>query len=139
MAYARADWSAHFSEGRGLARLGDEEKRLLAEHVPAPEGGAVVVITPVADAATPGERRPIALDEDELGLLADGFEETARFDAAGLAFLVLRRPVRTFRTGSVFRAGSACRTFHTDSVFRTARACAPPAPVAPSAPGGIHA
>lgn len=192
MAYARADWSAHFSEGRGFARLGDEEKRLLADHVPAPEGGgraldaccgtgelavfltslgytvdgadfaegaldraraehagapgvrwlgldiehddpaqlhedgydlvtfrlsvaflrdrsrvlrglgarlredgAVVVITPVAD-ATPEERRPIALDEDELALLADGFEETARFDAAGLAFLVLRRPGGTF-------------------------------------------
>ncbi|MGW1466358.1 methyltransferase, FxLD system [Streptomyces sp. NPDC002308] len=202
MAYARADWSAHFAEGRGFARLGDEEKRLLTEHVPAPggggraldaccgtgelavfltslgyavdgadfaegaldraraehagapgvrwlnldiehddpaplhedgydlvtfrlsvaflrdrsrvlrglgarlrEGGAVVVITPVvtpvadgaaSDAAASEERRRIALDEDELVLLADGFEETARFDAAGLAFLVLRRPGGTF-------------------------------------------
>ncbi|MGW0855070.1 NUDIX domain-containing protein [Streptomyces sp. NPDC002690] len=192
MAYARADWSAHFSEGRGFARLGEDEKRLLAEHVPAPEGGgraldaccgtgelavflassgytvdgadfaegalerartehagvpgvrwlhldiehddlaglhedgydlvtfrlsvaflrdrsrvlralgarlraggALVVVTPLAD-DTPGEQRATALDEDELSLLADGFEENARFDAGGLAFLVLRRPGGTY-------------------------------------------
>ncbi|MFE3944811.1 methyltransferase, FxLD system [Streptomyces sp. NPDC059118] len=53
------------------------------------EGGAVVVITPVVE-HTPRERRHLALDEDELSQITDGFEEAARFDAQGLAVLVLR-------------------------------------------------
>lgn len=52
-------------------------------------GGAVVVITPVAQ-ETPAERRSIALDEGELALLTEGFREVERFDAEGLAVLVLR-------------------------------------------------
>ncbi|MET8538642.1 methyltransferase domain-containing protein [Streptomyces sp. NPDC005065] len=39
MGYTRADWSEHFSDGRGFRRLGDEERGLLVEHAPAPEGG----------------------------------------------------------------------------------------------------
>ncbi|MFF4244691.1 methyltransferase, FxLD system [Streptomyces sp. NPDC001822] len=35
----RNDWSERCTEGRGLRRLGDEEKGLLVEHAPAPEGG----------------------------------------------------------------------------------------------------
>ncbi|MFG3527421.1 class I SAM-dependent methyltransferase [Streptomyces sp. NPDC047917] len=51
--------------------------------------GALVVITPVVE-HTPHERRHIALDEDELSQITDGFEEAMRFDAQGLAVLVLR-------------------------------------------------
>ncbi|MEW2403591.1 class I SAM-dependent methyltransferase [Streptomyces sp. NPDC046862] len=54
-------------------------------------GGALVIITPLAE-NTPAERRHIALDEDELGVLCEAFESAERFDAAGLAVLVLRRP-----------------------------------------------
>ncbi|KES02911.1 methyltransferase [Streptomyces toyocaensis] len=55
------------------------------------DGGALVVITPVA-ATTPEERRSIALDEDEIAVLAAGWETVERLDADGLAFLVLRGP-----------------------------------------------
>lgn len=185
MGYTQDDWSKHYHDGRGFRRLGDEEKGLLAEHVPAPEGGraldvgcgtgemaaylaslgysvdgidfaegaleraraehagvegvrwlrldvehddlvdldddgydvivmrlsvafvdnrahvlrrlaarlrdggALVIITPIAE-QTPDERRHIALDEDELATLVDGFPAVERFDAAGLAMLVLR-------------------------------------------------
>ncbi|MGW6208948.1 bifunctional class I SAM-dependent methyltransferase/NUDIX hydrolase [Streptomyces sp. NPDC055089] len=58
-------------------------------------GGALVVITPVVD-HTPPERRHIALNEDELGQLADGFEDSARFDVEGLAVVVLRGPGGSF-------------------------------------------
>lgn len=59
-------------------------------------GGALVVITPVA-ANTPEERRRIALDEDEIGLLTEGWEQAERFDADGLAFLVCRGPGSSFK------------------------------------------
>ncbi|MFD9872098.1 NUDIX domain-containing protein [Streptomyces niveus] len=179
----RSDWSEHYTAGRGFRPLGDEEKRLLSEHAPAPEcgraldmccgtgelavfltslgyhvdaadyaesaldrartehpevkgvrwlrldvehdlaalsekrydlitlrlgiafirdraralraltarlrpGGALVVTTPVVE-HTPEERRNIALDGDELATLTDGFRQVARFDAEGLAVLVL--------------------------------------------------
>jgi protein-L-isoaspartate(D-aspartate) O-methyltransferase len=183
--YNRADWSKHYADGLGFRQLGDEEKCLLAEHVPASAGGraldvccgtgelavflaslgytvdgadfaegaleraraehaeaaglrwlcldiehddlanldgdgydlitirlavafirdrartlrrlatklredgALVVITPVAE-HTPEERRHIALDEDEIASLADGFNKAERFDAKGLAMLTLR-------------------------------------------------
>ncbi|MFI6416746.1 methyltransferase, FxLD system [Streptomyces sp. NPDC050842] len=54
-------------------------------------GGALVVITPTAD-ATPDARRGIALDEAEIALITDGWETCERRDAGGLAFLVLRGP-----------------------------------------------
>ena len=54
-------------------------------------GGAVCVITPVAD-AVPGDRRDVALDEDEISLLCAGWSDAVRHDADGLAFLVLRGP-----------------------------------------------
>ncbi|MGW3299860.1 methyltransferase, FxLD system [Streptomyces rubiginosohelvolus] len=54
-------------------------------------GGAIVIITPLAK-TTPAEQRNIALDEDELDLVAEGFGEVSRFDAEGLAVLVLRAP-----------------------------------------------
>ncbi|MFJ2841661.1 class I SAM-dependent methyltransferase [Streptomyces griseofuscus] len=53
------------------------------------DGGALVVITPGA-ATTPEERRGIALDEDEIAVLAAGWETVERLDAEGLAVLVLR-------------------------------------------------
>ncbi|MFF8618204.1 methyltransferase, FxLD system [Streptomyces sp. NPDC015350] len=59
------------------------------------EGGALVVITPVVE-HTPQERRHIALDEDELSQITDGFEEASRFDVQGLAVLVLRRAGGSF-------------------------------------------
>ncbi|MFI8193807.1 methyltransferase, FxLD system [Streptomyces sp. NPDC085946] len=55
------------------------------------DGGALVVITPVAE-STPEERRGIALDEDEIAVLAAGWETVERLDADGLAVLVLRGP-----------------------------------------------
>ncbi|MCX4826479.1 methyltransferase, FxLD system [Streptomyces sp. NBC_01142] len=42
MGYTRTDWSEHYTEGRGFRRLGDEEKALLVEHAPAPEGGCAL-------------------------------------------------------------------------------------------------
>lgn len=191
MGYTRTDWSEHYTEGRGFRRLGDEEKALLVEHAPAPEGGraldvgcgtgemtaylaslgytvdgadfaegalarartehagmegvrwlcldvehddlaelaedgydlivvrlciafirdrarvlrrlavrlreggALVIITPVVE-HTAEERRHIALDENELAALTDGFERVERFDAEGLAVLALRGPAGSF-------------------------------------------
>ncbi|MFF9087660.1 NUDIX domain-containing protein [Streptomyces sp. NPDC014991] len=54
-------------------------------------GGALCVITPVADAVPEGERA-VALDEGEIGLLRAGWESAGRHDADGLALLVLRGP-----------------------------------------------
>ncbi|WNI20064.1 class I SAM-dependent methyltransferase [Actinacidiphila sp. ITFR-21] len=39
MGITPADWSEHYTQGRGFRRLGNEEKTLLVEHAPAPEGG----------------------------------------------------------------------------------------------------
>ncbi|MFB7513180.1 class I SAM-dependent methyltransferase [Streptomyces sp. NPDC056144] len=58
------------------------------------DGGALVVITPIAD-RTPEERRAIALDEDEITLLGAGWTTVKRLDADGLAFLILRGPCRS--------------------------------------------
>ncbi|MFF9624802.1 methyltransferase, FxLD system [Streptomyces griseosporeus] len=55
------------------------------------DGGALVVITPVVQ-NTPEERRGIALDEDEIAVLAAGWETVERLDAGSLAILVLRGP-----------------------------------------------
>ncbi|MEU3509316.1 methyltransferase, FxLD system [Streptomyces longwoodensis] len=60
------------------------------------EGGALVIITPIAD-NTPETRRHIALDESELGALTDGFEHVEQYDAEGLAMLVLRGTAGSFR------------------------------------------
>jgi protein-L-isoaspartate(D-aspartate) O-methyltransferase len=57
------------------------------------EGGALVVITPVAG-TTPEERRHIALDEEEFAVLTEGWEEAEWYDADGQAFVVLRGPGR---------------------------------------------
>ncbi|MEU7305128.1 methyltransferase [Streptomyces sp. NPDC007189] len=54
-------------------------------------GGALCVITPVAG-AVPEDRRGIALDEEEIGLLGAGWAKADRYDADGLAVLVLRGP-----------------------------------------------
>ncbi|MEU6591447.1 bifunctional class I SAM-dependent methyltransferase/NUDIX hydrolase [Streptomyces sp. NPDC046881] len=54
-------------------------------------GGALCVITPVAD-AVPEHERGTALDEEEIGLLSAGWESARRYDADGLALLVLRGP-----------------------------------------------
>ncbi|MEV0122125.1 class I SAM-dependent methyltransferase [Streptomyces sp. NPDC050703] len=53
--------------------------------------GALVVITPLA-AATPAERRGIALDEDELVRLRSRWTAAERHDAEGLVVLVLHGP-----------------------------------------------
>ncbi|MEU1788099.1 methyltransferase, FxLD system [Streptomyces sparsogenes] len=191
MGYTRDDWSEHYSGGRGFRRLGDEERGLLVEHAPVPEGGraldigcgtgelavylaslgytvdgvdfaegaleraraehagvagvrwlcldvehddladladdgyalvvlrlcvafirdrarvlrrlaarlresgVLVIITPVVE-HTAEERRRTALDERELAALTDGFEHAERFDAEGLALLVLRGPAGSF-------------------------------------------
>lgn len=58
-------------------------------------GGALVVITPLAQ-SVPIERRHIALDENEISLLAEGWKQSNRFDADGLVVLVLRGPGEEF-------------------------------------------
>ncbi|GHE10350.1 methyltransferase, FxLD system [Streptomyces alanosinicus] len=60
-------------------------------------GGALVVITPVVE-HTPAERRDIALDEDEIRLLSEGWKRVERLDADQLAVLVLRDPRPTDTT-----------------------------------------
>ncbi|MFJ8158749.1 bifunctional class I SAM-dependent methyltransferase/NUDIX hydrolase [Streptomyces sp. NPDC094468] len=59
------------------------------------ENGTLVVITPTAD-HTPRERRNVALDEDELAALTDGFTMAERFDTGGLAVLRLGRERGSF-------------------------------------------
>ncbi|MER7980430.1 bifunctional class I SAM-dependent methyltransferase/NUDIX hydrolase [Streptomyces sp. NPDC095817] len=45
MRYTRTAWSEHYNNGRGFRRLGEEEKRLIAEHAtPAPNGGRALDI-----------------------------------------------------------------------------------------------
>ncbi|MFJ6215450.1 class I SAM-dependent methyltransferase [Streptomyces sp. NPDC092296] len=78
----------------GIAFIRDRARVLRRLAARLRKGGALVVITPVVD--TPEERRHIALDEDELALLTDGFEVGERFDAGGLAMLVLRGPGGSF-------------------------------------------
>ncbi|MBB5926791.1 class I SAM-dependent methyltransferase [Streptomyces echinatus] len=75
--------------------LGDRHRVLHALARRLRPGGAIVVITPLA-ATTPAERRGIALDEDEIGLLAQGWRTMERFDTEGLAVLVLRDALRAF-------------------------------------------
>ncbi|MDN0201226.1 hypothetical protein [Streptomyces sp. S.PNR 29] len=55
------------------------------------------MITPVA-ANTPPSRRDIALDDDEITLLSAGWEQAERFDADGLAVVILRGPGHTTTT-----------------------------------------
>ena len=57
--------------------------------------GALVIITPIVE-NTPKERRHIALDDNELAALTDGFDHVEQFDAEGLAVLVLRGPAGSF-------------------------------------------
>lgn len=44
MGYTQTDWSKHYNTGRNFRRLGDQEKSLLFEHAPAPEGGRALDI-----------------------------------------------------------------------------------------------
>lgn len=53
------------------------------------KSGALVVITPLVG-TTPAERRDIALDEDEVAHLMSMWDQAQRFDANGMAVLVLR-------------------------------------------------
>ncbi len=54
-------------------------------------GGAVCVITPLAE-AVPGHKRAIALDAEEIAHLIAGWTRVERYAADDLAFLVLRDP-----------------------------------------------
>ncbi|MFD4553357.1 NUDIX domain-containing protein [Streptomyces sp. NPDC058469] len=60
-------------------------------------GGVVCVITPVAEAVAdlsdaPDGKCSIALDDEEIGVLCAGWAVAERYDADGLAFVVLRDP-----------------------------------------------
>ncbi|MBV2354094.1 methyltransferase domain-containing protein [Streptomyces sp. J2-1] len=55
-------------------------------------GGTVCVVTPLVDAVAE-DKRHIALDELEIEVLRDGWGTAERYDADGLAFVVLRDPV----------------------------------------------
>ncbi|MEU1710871.1 class I SAM-dependent methyltransferase [Streptomyces sp. NPDC005706] len=199
MGISRTDWSEHYNGGRSFRSLGDDEKGLVVEHVPAPEGGraldvgcgtgemavylaslgytvdaadfaegaleraraehpgedgvrwlcldvehdaltdlaeagydlvvmrlaiafirdrarvlrrlaarlredgALVIITPLAEQTSP-ERRHIALDDGELDALTDGFEHVERFDAHGLAVLILRGRAGSFSAEEALQA-----------------------------------
>ncbi|MFI6617777.1 NUDIX domain-containing protein [Streptomyces sp. NPDC050528] len=54
-------------------------------------GGVVCVITPVAE-ETADDRRSIALDDEEIRALCGSWAPAERYDADGLAFVVLREP-----------------------------------------------
>ncbi|MEV7890238.1 methyltransferase, FxLD system [Streptomyces sp. NPDC002817] len=75
--------------------LGDRQRVLHALAGRLRPGGAIVVITPLA-AGTPADRRDIALDEDEVRVLTERWQSVERFDADGLAMLVLRGARREF-------------------------------------------
>ncbi|WP_322975636.1 bifunctional class I SAM-dependent methyltransferase/NUDIX hydrolase [Streptomyces sp. NBC_00162] len=62
-------------------------------------GGTVVVITPLKE-NTPEERRDIALDEAEIGVLTSGWEHAGRLPADELAMLVLRGPCHAHTTAA---------------------------------------
>ncbi|MEV0636419.1 methyltransferase [Streptomyces sp. NPDC050619] len=66
-------------------RVLDDLGRLLRE------GDVIVVITPLA-AHAPSDRRDMAVDKDEISLLSSWWEHFQRFDAGGLAVLLLRGP-----------------------------------------------
>ncbi|MGW2647243.1 class I SAM-dependent methyltransferase [Streptomyces sp. NPDC001393] len=92
------DWSPLHADGYDVITLRfvhpflkhrDRTTQALARRLRA--GGALVVITPLA-AATPAERRGIALDENELAGLQAGWSAVERHDTEGLAFVVLRGP-----------------------------------------------
>ncbi|MDH6544844.1 methyltransferase, FxLD system [Streptomyces sp. SPB4] len=70
----------------------------LGERLRSP-GGALVVITPTAD-QTAEERRDTALDEGEIRRITEGWRESARLDADGLAVLVLRGCCHTDTTAA---------------------------------------
>ncbi|MEU0350881.1 methyltransferase, FxLD system [Streptomyces sp. NPDC006237] len=74
-----------------IAFIRDRARVLRALAARLREGGVLVIITPIVE-NTPEERRHIALDENELAALTDGFEDVEQFDAEGLAVLVLRGP-----------------------------------------------
>ncbi|MEU6670997.1 NUDIX domain-containing protein [Streptomyces sp. NPDC046727] len=79
---SRLGWAFVHDRTRVLGRLRERLR----------PGGALCVITPVAD-AVPEHKRGVALDEEEIGLLCAGWESAERYDADGLALLVLRGPV----------------------------------------------
>ncbi|MFV5995275.1 methyltransferase [Streptomyces sp. NPDC056231] len=66
------------------------------------EGGVLVVITPVVE-HTAEERRHIAVDENELAALTDGFDHVEWFDTQGLAVLALRGPATSFNAEEKLR------------------------------------
>ncbi|MGW4271069.1 bifunctional class I SAM-dependent methyltransferase/NUDIX hydrolase [Streptomyces seoulensis] len=80
-----------------IAFIRDRARVLRALAARLREGGTLVVITPTVE-NTPEDRRHIALDENELAALTDGFEHVEQFDAEGLAVLVLRGPAGSFST-----------------------------------------
>ncbi|MEY9840496.1 methyltransferase, FxLD system [Streptacidiphilus sp. EB103A] len=86
----------------GIAFINDRTRvvRGLADRLR--EGGALVLITPVV-ANTPAERHHIALNDQEIQLLMEGFGQTDRFEAEGLAVLVLRGPSGSFTTAEKLR------------------------------------
>lgn len=74
----RADWSNHYIAGNSFRRLGDEERALLAEHVPAPAGGRALDL-----GCGTGE---LAAYLVSLGYIVDAvdFAEGARAERAGV-------------------------------------------------------
>ncbi|WP_414169154.1 methyltransferase, FxLD system [Streptoverticillium reticulum] len=57
-------------------------------------GGRICIITPLTS-ALPADRHDIALDEEEIALVTAGWTTANRFDADGMAVLVLQEPTTT--------------------------------------------
>ncbi|MFI2209489.1 DUF6461 domain-containing protein [Streptomyces sp. NPDC020141] len=89
----RTGFDALVEEHVGLAFLTDRTRVLHGLGERLRSGGALVVITPTT-ADVPKDRRDIALDEDEIALLTEGWEKAERLDADGLTVMVLRGPSR---------------------------------------------
>lgn len=84
----RLSWAFVHDRTRVLARLRERLR----------PGGTLCVITPVVG-AVPEERRYIALDEGELEMLGAGWGVVERYDAQGLALVLLRDPVHPAEAG----------------------------------------
>ncbi|MFZ4300280.1 methyltransferase, FxLD system [Streptomyces cinereoruber] len=94
----RDDWAELCEEGYDLVVLRlvvpffrDRARVLHALGERLRPGGKLMVITPTAG-SVPAEKRGIALDEEEIALIASGWERCAREDLDGLAVLTLRGP-----------------------------------------------
>ncbi|MFD4377061.1 class I SAM-dependent methyltransferase [Streptomyces sp. NPDC058486] len=101
----RDDWAELHEEGYDLVALRlvvpffrDRARILHALGEWSRPGGKLLIITPTAG-SVPAEKRGIALDEDEMSLIASGWELCTPEDLDGLAVLTLSRPCHSATRG----------------------------------------